>query len=272
VRPPCSSLAGSRPADAYISIRRSLLDAINYSSETDTLVLVGDLVAKHPDISQSLETVKYARELGAQVVRGNHDEAVIEWRGLIDERNSAVQGGGDTSWLDSDSPPDDLVFPLTKAKWKGEHFEIARRLPHKDYEWLLGLPLTLHVRSLHTYFVHAGLLPEPDSNKGRKGRGTDADLPLERSTDPTEFVPEPPIESQLAKSAEGAVLLVEQNRKAYNLLNMRGVKKNGQPTKNGKKGSPCKPNTRPAQEKVQADDGWSSLHRAQVVELCHERL
>jgi hypothetical protein len=201
---------------------------------------VGDLVAKHPDVAQSLETVKYAREIGAHVVRGNHDEAVIEWRGLIDKHSSSLENGDD-SWLDSDSPPDDLVLPLIKGKWKGEHFEIARRLPRKDYEWLLGLPLTLHVNSLHTYFVHAGLLPEPESRKHRQRREKDIeDLSLERSTDPTEFIPEPPIESHLAKSLERSVLLVEQNRRPYNLLNMRGVRKNGRPTKNGKKGTPCK--------------------------------
>jgi hypothetical protein len=231
-------------------VNRALLDAIGYNNETDTLVLLGDLVAKNPDLSRSLETVKFARDVGAIAVRGNHDEAVIEWRGIIHRGQSLVHDDSpdadydnaddysEESWLDSDSPPDGLVLPSSK-KWKGEHFDIARRLSRGDYDWLLTLPLTLHVRSLHTYFVHAGLLPEAKLTKARKEK-EDVNLPLDTSTEPNEFVPKPAIESQLSKSAERAVLIVEQNRKAYNMLNMRGVRKNGRPTKSGKRGSPCK--------------------------------
>lgn len=153
---------------------RSLLSTLN-TTEEDTVVLIGDLVAKHPSISHSLATVRYARKQGFQAVRGNHDQDVIAWRNWMEDHRKwlkrqagVVDDGTDDedededatmegeAWLDADEPPVSVTseeaeerFRIPKGWiWKSQHFEIARRMPQKDFDWLLKKSLTLHVRSM----------------------------------------------------------------------------------------------------------------------------
>ena len=108
----------------------SLLKKLHLRSE-DRLVFVGDLVAKGPD---SQGVVARVRELKAQCVRGNHDEAVLRIR-------RAQQHGGD----------------LSRAK--KTHLNVASRLREADWQWLEQLPLYLRFPELDTVVVHAGVLP-----------------------------------------------------------------------------------------------------------------
>ncbi|GAA5894734.1 hypothetical protein JCM8208_006055 [Rhodotorula glutinis] len=57
----------------------SLLKRLSFSPSSDTLLHVGDVVAKSA-LNDSLTTVSLLRKLGAKGVRGNHDQRVIEWR------------------------------------------------------------------------------------------------------------------------------------------------------------------------------------------------
>lgn len=57
----------------------SLLTRLSYNSNNDTLLFVGDLVAKSTTDS-TLSTVTLMRHIGAIGVRGNHEEGVIQWR------------------------------------------------------------------------------------------------------------------------------------------------------------------------------------------------
>lgn len=58
-------------------VNRTLLSTINYSSNRDQLIFVGDLVAKS-SLADSLDTVSFVRQLGnVKSVRGNHDQHVI---------------------------------------------------------------------------------------------------------------------------------------------------------------------------------------------------
>lgn len=58
---------------------KALLKRLAYDQTKDTLLMVGDLVAKST-VDTSLETVALLRQLGARGVRGNHDQGVIQWR------------------------------------------------------------------------------------------------------------------------------------------------------------------------------------------------
>lgn len=89
----------------------------------DTLVFVGDLVAKGPD---SQAVVQLARERGAQAVLGNHDAHVLAGR-------------------------------AGEKKLKPTHASVADALKKKDWAWLEGLPLWLEVDG--ALVVHGGLLP-----------------------------------------------------------------------------------------------------------------
>lgn len=57
----------------------ALLTRLSFDPTRDTLLVVGDLVAKST-VDTSLETVALLRHLGAKGVRGNHDQGVIQWR------------------------------------------------------------------------------------------------------------------------------------------------------------------------------------------------
>lgn len=78
--------------------------------------------------------------------------------------NDGALLGKNWSWLDLEL--DELaklgiVVPkLWTGKtrgWGGDHFEIARHLPRKDFEYLVERPLTLHIEELNAYVVHAGM-------------------------------------------------------------------------------------------------------------------
>jgi predicted phosphodiesterase len=97
----------------------------------DQVVMVGDLVAKGPD---SRGVIRRARELGAQVVRGNHDEHCLHWW-------RAHQNG--------EEPPS--LGP--------KHLDVCRSLTHEDWEWLDSLPLVLLLEQHAAIVVHAGLVP-----------------------------------------------------------------------------------------------------------------
>lgn len=53
---------------------KSLLHLCSYSEEHDKLIFVGDLVNKGPS---SAGVVKFVKNIGAQCVRGNHDDSAL---------------------------------------------------------------------------------------------------------------------------------------------------------------------------------------------------
>src|SRR2546428_12891335 len=54
----------------------ALLDRIGFTTG-DSLVFVGDLVARGPN---SLGVLDIARRSGATIVRGNHEQKLLDWR------------------------------------------------------------------------------------------------------------------------------------------------------------------------------------------------
>jgi hypothetical protein len=55
---------------------KMLLAACDYDPLQSSVILVGDLVNKGP---YSAEVVRYAREIGAYAVRGNHDDFALQY-------------------------------------------------------------------------------------------------------------------------------------------------------------------------------------------------
>lgn len=243
------------------------------NDHNDTLVFVGDLVAKHPDIQKSLETVDYIRSLNASAVRGNHDQDVINWRSLMDG-SAAYSAATILAGKEPEAAPEDVPETM-KHKWRDEHYKIAAAMSDESMAWMIQRSLTLHIRSLHTYVVHAGLLPWtiPKNKKGKHAGEIGisdepaadeilADLdfanylnvtpntPLSTSSANDTFVPVTPTlpAKQPSRPGKGddldpevAILTVPLNRKPYTLLEMRSLKKNGKVTKSNKKGRPWAP-------------------------------
>jgi len=114
--------------------REELEDLLRESGweEGDQLAFVGDLVAKGPD---SLGVIRLARELGAEAVRGNHDQHCLLWW-------DAKQNGE----------------PLPELS--DAHQQVVERLEDDDWVWLAARPLWLELPEHDALVVHAGLLPD----------------------------------------------------------------------------------------------------------------
>lgn len=113
----------------------ALLDRVAFTSG-DRLVFVGDLVARGPD---SLGVLDVARRTGAIVVRGNHEQKLLDWRRA---RDAWVRGQA------AAKPPIGRM-----------HRDIARSLRPVDWKLLETAPFYLDLPEHGARVVHAGLVP-----------------------------------------------------------------------------------------------------------------
>lgn len=105
-----------------------LLDRVRFSSG-DRLVFVGDLIARGPDTPGVLDI---ARRTGAIIVRGNHEQKILDWR-----------------------EDDEVVLGRT-------HLEVARAMRDVDWTLLETSPLWIDLPEHGARVVHAGVLPGVD--------------------------------------------------------------------------------------------------------------
>ncbi len=98
---------------------------------SDSVIFVGDLVAKGPDSRGVLAIV---RDLGARSVLGNHDARVLDYH--------RARGEGRTP------------RPL-----RPDHAEVVAALEDRDFELLASLPLSLRLPDDAGLVVHAGIVP-----------------------------------------------------------------------------------------------------------------
>ncbi|KAJ5414389.1 hypothetical protein N7509_001016 [Penicillium cosmopolitanum] len=159
----------------------SLLDKVNFSQQNgDHLILVGDLVNKGPD---SAGVVDLVMKLGANAVRGNHENAVLHAAEQINsKRDGLVQAGvlssDSTVRGDKDSNPGQTIPENAQLPSSGPEFELigdmenfqkhmvanagpddvqhgtatyttALKLSKTQLEWLASLPLILRVELPH---------------------------------------------------------------------------------------------------------------------------
>lgn len=103
----------------------ALLDRIHFGSG-DRLVFVGDLVARGPD---SLGVLDIARRTGAVIVRGNHEQKLLDWYA-------------------------DETVALGRV-----HSDLARALRPVDWTLLATSPLYLDLPEHGLVVVHAGVEP-----------------------------------------------------------------------------------------------------------------
>jgi len=115
-----------------------LLKTVDFNAETDRLVSVGDLIHKGPD---SAGVVKLMRTLGAELVKGNHEDKQARFRKAL----AGVKG--DTSKI--------------KMKNTEELAEIEASLSDEDRKYLETAKLFVHVPG--GVVVHGGILPTMES-------------------------------------------------------------------------------------------------------------
>lgn len=102
---------------------------LSYSPATDTLIHVGDLVAKG---HHSIDVLNWMQERNIIGVRGNHDQPVVQWRAWMEWAG----GNGWNGLMDeleglNEKAVKERVKQLEKSwpkgwEWKGEHWHIAR--------------------------------------------------------------------------------------------------------------------------------------------------
>lgn len=124
----------------------ALLDRLAFASG-DRLVFVGDLIARGPD---SLGVLDVARRTGAIVVRGNHEQRLLDWR---DAR---------LAWMQGRPAPHKPIGRM--------HRDVARALRPIDWTLLVTSPLFVDLPEHAVRVVHAGVDPA---------------LPFERQADTT---------------------------------------------------------------------------------------
>lgn len=93
----------------------------------DRIVFVGDLVARGPD---SIGVLEIARQTGAVIVRGNHEQKLLDWR---DENG--------------------------RSSLAETHLSVAKRMRDVDWTLLETSPLWFDLPEHGARVVHAGLVP-----------------------------------------------------------------------------------------------------------------
>jgi len=125
---------------------RELLKLLSFSKGRDRLVSVGDLVDRGPD---SVGCVRFARECGATVVMGNHEEKHIRWR-----KHEAVR-----KITGKKNPM--RPFPPERAAENAAFTD-------EEMEWMANLPMTLNLEN-GMVVVHGGLEPMFSFEDQKKG-------------------------------------------------------------------------------------------------------
>ncbi|KEP51176.1 calcineurin-like phosphoesterase superfamily protein [Rhizoctonia solani 123E] len=211
---------------------KKLLKKLKFDANHDTLIHTGDIILKGP---KSQEVIQEVIRLNALGVRGNQDQKVVEWRGWI---NWVLSQDGGKQWLKKMEKRAEALDKPTKADYKrfkkaaaakgwtipdgwkfgDEIYLLARHLSSKEYQYLLSMPIALHIPSLHTIVVHAGLLPMDPRRKVISSRQPLSHPPTSKNH----------TEETLRSLQELALLTdIPQNTDPWAKMNMRSVLNNG---------------------------------------------
>jgi len=110
-------------------------------------------------------------------------------------------------------------FPWTHAQDRS--FPFRSSLEKHQYDYLLSLPLVLHIPSIHTFTAHAGLLASDISRSA-----TDRRQPLAHFPTPPRSMSPTLNETTLRLWQEEAILHdIPQNDEPWIVLNMRSIMK-----------------------------------------------
>jgi len=119
-----------------------LLDKIAYNTEHDRLIFVGDLVDRGP---ASAECVKFLREVGAETIRGNHDDKYIRFNKHTQKEKQSFNTGKKYK--------NPMVF-------NEKQMEIFHKLSEEDFIWLENAPNFIFLSESNLLAVHAGINPQ----------------------------------------------------------------------------------------------------------------
>lgn len=145
------------------SYASGLLDQVSYNEKTDTLIHLGDIIAKSP-LAESLSVLSFMSKYNISGVRGNHDQQVIEWRAWIhwihgledragsrwlldleekwekDHQSGALKDESDTqAWVETEmgkGEKDRKWWSRIPKGWElfSDHYRIARFVPSSLFD------------------------------------------------------------------------------------------------------------------------------------------
>ena len=122
-----------------------LLEKVNYDAAEDQLILLGDYVDRGPDSKGVLERVTELKQQGAIVLRGNHDQMMLETAmGELGAKGSWARNGALPTLQSYDSSIQDITLPATELFW--EHVEFIKETGY-------------YYETDDYVFVHAGVQP-----------------------------------------------------------------------------------------------------------------
>jgi len=237
------------------------LKQISYNGAKDTLIHLGDIIAKGP-LAGSLSVLSFMSTHNITGVRGNHDQMVIEWRAWLNWIQGLEAGAG-SRWLldleekweqenlngvDGDSDTEEWVKEQMREgskdhKWwsrvpKGwklfsDHYRVARAISKSDYDYLRSLPVVLHLPSEHAFIAHGGLLPYDPTHSISSKQQPLAHLPKLPLAFGSDDVP------ALRNAQELSILNdIKQNNDPWVVLNIRNLRKDHTVSRKTGKGKP----------------------------------
>lgn len=120
---------------------KALLNKIGFSKGNQDLriILLGDLVDRGPD---SVGVVRFARENGFELVRGNHDDRYVKYAQVMAWHKNNP-GNSLPSWWHR--------YP--------DRRKIHEGLSQEDVAWLAGAPTKIFLEPYNIVAVHAGFRP-----------------------------------------------------------------------------------------------------------------
>lgn len=154
----------------------ALLQKVQFNPEAgDFLVLVGDLIGKGPN---SRKVLQLAMSFGSQcaIIRGNHEQVIIDWKWKIDSENGEVNENlrstmkilgtsvesSPPQQCHSDSGHGTSCHKASFMEMSSEvqtHRDCAMEMTEEEWCYLLRAPLWLHFPEINVLSVHAGILP-----------------------------------------------------------------------------------------------------------------
>jgi len=128
---------------------QGLLNKVRFDSSSDRCIIVGDLVDRGP---HSVDTVKFCKASGIEVVLGNHDDKYVRFHA------HASKALADTSYIN----------PMSMGLNKREIY--SGLVETGLVSWLGTLPTFINVPEINACIVHAGINPSSTGPVGSHDR------------------------------------------------------------------------------------------------------
>lgn len=119
-----------------------LVEKVDYDKSKDRLISLGDLMDRGPE---SVYCVRYAQQIGAELVASNHDDKHVRYRDWLQRRYDARMTG--------------KPFNQQPPALKKERLEQNELLSDDDVAYLRSAPNFIKLEEHNIICVHAGFLP-----------------------------------------------------------------------------------------------------------------